>query len=94
MIVQNEVLKSVKKAAPYAQDMITGWIMRGLLSNTYIVSGMKAAKFTFKNNDSMRFTATLTVKTGRNFDKNVVAKFIWVKTGRDWKATIKGLINA
>ena len=93
MIVQNEVLKSVKKNAPYAQDMITGWIMRGLLSNTYIVSDIKSPKFTFKNNDDMRFTATLIVKTGRNFDKNVIAKFTWIKSGRDWKATIKGLAN-
>lgn len=87
--VETVITQAVQKNAPYAVDMITTWINTAMLGNHHIVKEISHCRFTFKTNESMRFTAKLVLLTGRDFDLEVLAKFIWTKKVSKLQATFK-----
>lgn len=69
--------------------MISGWILRGLTGNTFLVEGISDVKFTYNSKDSMKFTAKVKVSLAPNFDEFVSKSYRWVLKGKNYRGRLE-----
>jgi glutamate synthase domain-containing protein 1 len=88
--VENKVKQAVNKVAhPISAGMIAGWINNQLTNNNWMVVDMRGAKFTQKSTTNMRFTATVDILTGSEFNVKVTKKVVWVLKGSKYSMSFK-----